>query len=45
MSPELYRLLVVDRDWTPERYEQWLVGILAHQLTAPPPRTPTSAHH
>jgi TetR/AcrR family transcriptional regulator, regulator of autoinduction and epiphytic fitness len=33
VSPELYRLLVVDRGWTPERYEQWLAGILADQLT------------
>src|SRR5690606_27312252 len=23
-SPELYRLLVVDRSWTDERYEAWL---------------------
>lgn len=32
MSPELYRLLVVDRGWKPERYGQWLVDILADQL-------------
>ncbi|MGH8979147.1 MAG: TetR/AcrR family transcriptional regulator, partial [Acidimicrobiia bacterium] len=24
MSPELYRLLVGDRGWTPQRYQQWL---------------------
>jgi AcrR family transcriptional regulator len=35
MSPELYRLLVVDRGWTPERYEEWLGRTLADQLTAP----------
>jgi AcrR family transcriptional regulator len=35
MSPELYRLLVVDRGWTPERYEQWLGRTLAEQLIAP----------
>ncbi len=35
MSPELYRLLVVDRGWTPERYEQWLGRTLAEQLTSP----------
>jgi AcrR family transcriptional regulator len=35
MSPELYRLLVIDRGWAPERYERWLAGILADQLTAP----------
>jgi AcrR family transcriptional regulator len=35
MSPELYRLLVVDRGWSPERYEQWLGRTLAEQLTSP----------
>jgi AcrR family transcriptional regulator len=34
MSPELYRLLVIDRGWPSERYEQWLAGILADQLTS-----------
>jgi hypothetical protein len=32
MSPELYQLLVVDRHWNTERYEQWLTGILEDQL-------------
>jgi AcrR family transcriptional regulator len=32
MSPEVYRLLVVDRQWKPERYERWLARILVHQL-------------
>jgi len=32
MSPEVYRLLVVDRGWTPERYEQWLARTLIDQL-------------
>jgi AcrR family transcriptional regulator len=41
-SPELYRLLVIDRGWTPERYEQWLAATLADQLTAPTPSSPTS---
>jgi hypothetical protein len=36
MSPDVYRLLVGDRAWPPERYEQWLTGILAAQLLAPP---------
>jgi AcrR family transcriptional regulator len=36
MSPEIYRLLVVDRGWTPERYEAWLTGILIDQLLPPP---------
>jgi AcrR family transcriptional regulator len=34
MSPELYRLLVVERGWSPQRYERWLTAILADQLTA-----------
>ena len=33
MSPELYRLLVVDRGWTPERYQEWLATTLVQQLT------------
>jgi len=32
MSPELYRLLVIDRGWTPGRYERWLAAALAAQL-------------
>jgi AcrR family transcriptional regulator len=32
MSPEVYRLLVADRGWTPERYAGWLTGALADQL-------------
>jgi AcrR family transcriptional regulator len=36
-SPELYRLLVVDRGWAPERYQTWLAAILTDQLTPPPP--------
>jgi AcrR family transcriptional regulator len=36
MSPEVYRLLVGDRGWTPKRYEQWLKGILIDQLLPPP---------
>lgn len=33
-SPEVYRLLVCDRGWTAERYEQWLTSILTDQLLA-----------
>lgn len=33
MSPEVYRLLVGDRGWTPERYQQWLATALTQQLT------------
>jgi TetR/AcrR family transcriptional regulator, regulator of autoinduction and epiphytic fitness len=36
MSPEVYRLLVGNRGWAPERYERWLRGILMDQLLAPP---------
>jgi AcrR family transcriptional regulator len=31
-SPELYRLLVVDRQWSTDRYERWLADVLADQL-------------
>jgi AcrR family transcriptional regulator len=33
VSPELYRLLVIDRRWSRARYEKWLVSTLAAQLT------------
>jgi AcrR family transcriptional regulator len=33
MSPEVYRLLVVDRGWTPEKYQAWLASTLVQQLT------------
>jgi AcrR family transcriptional regulator len=36
MSPEVYRLLVCDRGWPPERYERWLKDILIDQLLPPP---------
>jgi AcrR family transcriptional regulator len=39
MSPEVYRLLVGDRGWTPGRYQQWLAGTLIDQLL-PPARYP-----
>lgn len=31
-SPEVYGLLVVDRDWPPQRYETWLTETLVKQL-------------
>ena len=31
-SPELYHLFVIDRAWSPERYERWLAEALAGQL-------------
>jgi AcrR family transcriptional regulator len=42
MSPEVYRLLVCDRGWPPERYEQWLRDILIDQLLARPAAGGTS---
>ena len=44
MSPELYRLLVVDRGWAPERYEQWLARTLVDQLISTAPHTRATAH-
>lgn len=32
MSPEVYRLLVLDRGWKPPRYETWLTRLLVDQL-------------
>lgn len=34
MSPEVYRLLVVDRKWTPQRYQRWLTETLSASLLA-----------
>jgi AcrR family transcriptional regulator len=34
-SPELYRLLVIDRGWSQARYEQWLAESLRGQLLRP----------
>jgi hypothetical protein len=34
LSPEMYRLTVVDRGWTAERYRRWLSELLADQLLA-----------
>lgn len=45
MSPEVYRLLVCDRGWSPEQYEQWLKDILIDQLLPPPATTPDRFHH
>jgi AcrR family transcriptional regulator len=36
-SPELFRLLVTDRNWSPDRYQRWLADSLASQLLPPPP--------
>jgi AcrR family transcriptional regulator len=34
MSPEVYRLLVIDRNWSPKRYERWLSQLLVEGLLA-----------
>jgi AcrR family transcriptional regulator len=36
ISPEVYELLVSDRGWSPQEYEQWLTQALADALAAPP---------
>ena len=36
VSPEMYRLLVVDRGWPPAKYETWLIETLTDQLLAAP---------
>ena len=33
MSPEVFRLLVIDQRWSPEKYQQWLATTLVQQLT------------
>jgi AcrR family transcriptional regulator len=35
LSPEVYRLLVLDRGWPPKRYESWLTETLADRLLPP----------
>jgi AcrR family transcriptional regulator len=35
MSPEVYRLLVLDRGWAPQRYERWLTQTLVECLLPP----------
>jgi AcrR family transcriptional regulator len=35
ISPEVYELLVSDRGWSPDEYEQWLARALADALAAP----------
>ena len=40
MSPEVYRLLVLDRGWKPQRYETWLTRLLVDQLLPEADPTP-----
>jgi len=37
-SPELYRLLVIDRQWSSDRFERWLSEAPADQLPSEEPR-------
>ena len=32
---ELYTMLVVERDWGPDRYEEWLADLLVSALLKP----------
>jgi hypothetical protein len=34
MSPDMHRILTVERGWTPEQYEAWLADALARSLLA-----------
>jgi TetR/AcrR family transcriptional regulator, regulator of autoinduction and epiphytic fitness len=42
MSPEVYRLLVLDRGWPRDRYERWLTETLIDQVLPPPDRSTSS---
>lgn len=33
MSPEIYRLLVVDSEWPTDKFQEWLATTLVEQLT------------
>jgi hypothetical protein len=34
-AAEMYRLLVFERGWLPEQYEEWLASTLIHSLCGP----------
>ncbi len=36
VSPEMYRLLVIDRGWPPKKYEKWLTDTLIEHLVPQP---------
>jgi len=40
MAPEVYRLLVADRGWTPDQYQRWATDTLIQQLTGAPAGNP-----
>jgi len=31
-AAEMYRLLVAERDWSPDQYEEWLASALIHSF-------------
>jgi hypothetical protein len=39
-SSELYRMLVVERGWNPQSYEQWLSDVLTSRLLERPMSDP-----
>lgn len=43
LSPELFRLLVVEAGWSVGRYETWLADLLADQLLGPSAASPVEA--
>jgi hypothetical protein len=40
MSPEIYRILTVERGWTEDRYRSWLADALRSQLLGANPERP-----
>lgn len=38
VSPEMYQLLVLDRGWSPKKFEMWLTETLVDQLLVAPRR-------
>jgi AcrR family transcriptional regulator len=35
MSPDTYRILTIERDWSPETFQRWLANVLCRTLLAP----------
>jgi hypothetical protein len=45
LSPEVHRILTVERGWTADQYERWLTRILGSLLRPQPARRPKSRPH
>jgi hypothetical protein len=45
LSPEVHRILTVERGWTADRYERWLTRVLSSLLRPQPARRPKSPPH